>query len=163
MIWFKKRKPYFVFLSQMDRKSPLFRECLKILSLINPAEWPKKRIFYSLDVLKYDCLIYTDGKKLIGANAFNPDRKESIAKSFFLFVSPEYRGRGIAKKLRVEFLKWAWRQGFKGAQLGLGNSPAGVAVSEAVKKEREKLGLSFADINPKSGKVIFNPPGGKSY
>ena len=147
---------YFTFLSKMDRESQLFEKCLKTLSSIDPKDWPRKRIFSALDVLKYDCLIYTDGKKLIGANAFNPDRQERIAKSFLLFVSSEYQGKGIAKLLRVEFLNWAYQEGFRGAQLGLGNSPAGVAVSETVKKEREKLGLTFADINPATGKVIFN-------
>ena len=147
---------YFIFLSKMDRESQLFKECLETLFLINPKDWPREKIFYSLDVLKYDCLIYTDGKKLIGATAFNPDRKEGIAKSFLLFVSSDYRGKGIGKALFAEFLKWAFENGFKGAQLGLGNSPAGVAVSEVVKKEREKLGLTFADINPATGKVIFN-------
>ena len=150
--------PYFTFLSEMDRESPLFEECLRTLSLIDPKDWPRERIIYTLDVLNYDCLIYTDGKKLIGANAFNPDKQEGIAKSFLLFVSPEHRGKGIAQLLRVEFLNWALKEGFKGAQLGLGNSPDGVAVSEAVKKEREKLGLTFADINPVTGKVIFNRP-----
>jgi len=150
--------PYFTFLSEMDRESPLFEECLRTLSSIDPKDWPRERIIYTLDVLNYNCLIYTDGKKLIGATAFNPDRKEGIAKSFLLFVSSDYRGKGIGKTLRAEFLKWAFKNGFKGAQLGLGNSPAGVAVSEAVKKEREKLGLTFADINPATGKVIFNRP-----
>ena len=149
---------YFVFLSEIDRESQLFEECLRTLSSINPKDWPRERIFDALDVLNYDCLIYTDGKKLIGATAFNPDRKEGIAKSFLLFVSSDYRGKGIGKTLRAEFLKWAFKNGFKGAQLGLGNSPAGVAVSEVVKKEREKLGLTFADINPATGKVIFNRP-----
>ena len=148
---------YFIFLSEMNRESQLFEECLKTLSSIDP-KWPRERIFYSLDVLNYDCLIYTDGKELIGATAFNPDREEGIAKSFLLFVSPEHRGKGIAKLLRVEFLNWAYQQGFKGAQLGLGNSPAGVAVSEAVNKEREKLGLTFADIDSATGKVTFIRP-----
>ena len=150
--------PYFTFLSDMDRESQLFEECLKILSSIDPKDWPRERIFYSLDVLKYDCLIYTDGKKLIGATAFNLDRKEGIAKSFLLFVSPEHRGKGIAKLLRVEFLNWAYQEGFEGAQLGLGRSSAGVAVSEVVKREQEKLGLTFADINPATGEVTFNRP-----
>lgn len=147
---------YFIFLSEIDKKSRLFEECLRTLSLIGPKDWSRERIIYTLDVLNYDCLIYTDGEKLIGANAFNPDRQEGIAKSFLLFVSSGYRGKGIGKALRTEFLKWAFASGFKGAQLGLGNSPAGVAVSEVVKKEREKLGLTFADINPATGKVIFN-------
>ena len=150
--------PYFTFLSKMDRESQLFKECLKTLSLINPKDWPRERIIAAVDVLHYDCLIYTDGKKLIGANAFNPDRKEGVAKSFLLFVSSEYRGKGIAKALRAEFLKWAQQSGFKGAQLGLGNNPAGVAVSEAVKRERKKLGLTFANINPATGKVTFTRP-----
>jgi len=139
----------------MGRESQLFEECLRTLSLIDPKDWPRERIIYTLDVLNYDCLIYTDGEKLIGANAFNPDKQEGIAKSFLLFVSSEYRGKGIGKVLRTEFLKWAFENRFKGAQLGLGNSSAGVAVSEVVKKEREKLGLTFADINPATGKVIF--------
>jgi GNAT superfamily N-acetyltransferase len=147
---------YFVFLSEIDRESELFKECLKTLSLINPTDWSRERIIHSLDFLKYDCLICTDGRKLMGANAFNPDRQEGIAKSFLLYVSPEYRGQGIGKAMRVRFLKWAFASGFKGAQLGLGNSPAGIAVSEAVSKEREELGLLFADINPVSGKVVFS-------
>jgi len=147
---------YFIFLSEVNRESGLFEEYLETLSLIDPKDWPKERIIYSLDVLKYDCLIYTDGEKLMGANAFNPDGQEGIAKSFLLYVSPECRGQGVGKAMRIEFLKWAFKRGFKGAQLGLGNSSAGVAVSEVVKKEREKLGLTFADINPATGKVIFN-------
>ena len=150
--------PYFTFLSEMDRESPLFEECLRTLSSIDPKDWPRERIIYTLDVLKYDCLIYTDGKKLIGANAFNPDKQEGIAKSFLLFVSSDYRGQGIGKVLRTEFLKRAFENGFKGAQLGLGRSSAGVAVSEVVKREQEKLGLTFADINPATGEVTFNRP-----
>ena len=146
---------YFIFLSEVNRESGLFEECLETLSSIDPKDWPRERIIYSLDVLKYDCLIYTDGEKLMGANAFNPDRQEGIAKSFLLYVSPECRGQGIAKVMRVRFLKWAFASGFKGAHLGLGNSPSGIAVSEAVSKEKEELGLSFADINSVSGKVVF--------
>ncbi len=146
---------YFVFLSEIDEKSELFEECLRTLSLINPKDWPRERIIHSLNVLKYDCLIYTDGQKLMGANAFNPDKEEGIAKSFLLYVSPECRGQGIAKAMRVKFLKWALASGFKGAQLGLGNSPSGIAVSETVSKEKVELGLSFAEIDPVSGKVVF--------
>jgi len=146
---------YFIFLSEIDKESGLFEECLETLSLVNPADWPRERIIYSLDVLKYDCLIYTDGQKLMGANAFNPDRQEGIAKSFLLYVPLEHRGKGIGKVMRTEFLKWAFKNGFKGAQLGLGNSPFGIAVSEAVNKEKGELGLSFADIDPVTGKVVF--------
>jgi len=146
---------YFIFLSEVNRESGLFEECLETLSSIDPKDWPRGRIIYSLDVLKYDCLIYTDGEKFIGANAFNPDGQEGIAKSFLLYVSPEYRGQNIGKAMRVEFLKWAFKSGFKGAQLGLGNSPSGIAVSKVVKEEKEKLGLTFADINPVTGKVVF--------
>jgi GNAT superfamily N-acetyltransferase len=148
--------PYFIFASEMDRKSQLFKECLKILSLIDPKNWPKKRIIYSLDVLNYDYLIYTDGKKLIGVSAFNPDKKEGkeeIVKSFLIFVSPEYRGQGIAKVIWAKLIKWAFENKFKGAQLSLGNNPASVAVLKAIKKEIKKLGLTFADINPATGKV----------
>jgi GNAT superfamily N-acetyltransferase len=161
--------PYFIFFSEMDRKTPLFKKCLNTLSLIDHKNWPKKRIIYSLDVLKYDYLIYTDGEKLIGVSVFNPDRQcipstcpvgragrqEGIVKSFLIFVSPKYRKQGIAKNIWAKLLQWAFKNKFKGAQFGLGNSSAAVAVLKAIKRERKKLELTFADISPNTGKITF--------
>jgi len=147
--------PYFIFFSKMDRKTSLFKKCLNTLSLIDPKNWPKTRIIYSLDVLNYDYLVYTNGKELIGVSAFNPDRQKKIVKSFLIFVSPKYRKQGIAKSIWAKLLQWSFENKFKGAQFGLGNNSAAVAVLRAIKRETKKFGLTFADIFPETGKIIF--------
>jgi len=145
----------FIFLSEMDRNSRLFQECLRLLSSVDPKNWSRERIVYCFDVLHYDGLVYTDGKRLIGIAAFNPDIKEGIVKSFFLYVVPERRKRGIGKALWVELIKWAHGQGFKGGQFGLGNNVAATAVLESIKRDQERLGLQFTEIDPTTGKIFF--------
>ncbi|PIZ01266.1 hypothetical protein COY61_00115 [bacterium (Candidatus Gribaldobacteria) CG_4_10_14_0_8_um_filter_33_9] len=147
--------PYFIFFSEMDKKTSLFKKCLNTLSLIDPKNWPKQRIIYFLDVLNYDYLVYTNGNELIGASAFNPDRQKKIVKSFLIFVSPRYRKQGIAKAIWVKLLQWTFENKFKGAQFGLGNNSATMAVLKAIKREIKKFGLTFADISPDTGKIIF--------
>ena len=145
----------FVFLGEINRKSRFFANCIEILASVNPESWPREKILCYLDKSAYDCLVYARKGKLIGALAFNPDRKENVLKVFLIFVKPEYRGRGIAKAMVAWILKWARSLRFKKTQVGLGGNPASVAVLTSLNKEKERFNLTFAEITPATGEVFF--------
>ena len=144
-----------VFLSSLDRNGRLFRICLGVFSSLDPRQWSAERIIHSLDVLHYDCLVYTDNESLVAAVAFNPDREENIAKAFLVFTGSLYREKGMGKFIVAQFLRWAFDNGFVGAQVGLGNDDAVVAILKSLKKKQDEFELSFADINPETGGIIF--------
>jgi len=149
--------PVFILLSEAKNDESLFKKILGFLCSIDPENWSRKKIVYFFDDLGYDCLVYIKGNEIIGSASFNPDRKEGVVKLFSFFVSPEFRGRGFAKLLGLEFLKWVKKSGFKKAQIGKGRNTAARGILEAMKRDKDALGLFFADINAATGRIIINP------
>lgn len=152
--------PKCVLLSKQRRESLLFRDCLRKLSTYDP-KWPRERILYALDVLRYDCFVcinVDNPDEMIGAIAFNPDRSENRVKAFLTYVLPEFKGQGIGSKMTAEFIMWAFNNGFVGAQIGLGNSEKTLAVLSSVNRRKNELlpeYASYVEIIPETGVVIF--------
>jgi GNAT superfamily N-acetyltransferase len=149
--------PVFILLSEANNDESLFKKILKFLCSIDPENWTEEKVMHFFDDLGYDCLVCIKGNEIIGSASFNPDRKEGVVKLFSFFVSPRFRGRGFAKLLGSEFLKWVKKSGFKKAQIGKGRNTAARGILEAMKRDKNVLGLSFADINAATGRIIIDP------
>jgi len=150
---------FYPFLSSLDRNGKLFEDCVNKFFTHDP-KWSRERILDALDVLHYDaflCVGAEDNSKMVGAIAFNPEG--NIVKAFLIYVSPEFRGRGVAPVMGAEFLIWAIKNGFNNAQVGLGNSEKAVAILKSVSDKRHLLReyVSWVKITPETGAVVLRP------
>lgn len=142
------------FLSKIDRSSSLFGECVKAITE-QGSGWNEEKINDFLDIFQYDCFIASTDEKLISMIAFREDSILSKIEAFFLFVVPEKREQGIASQIMSLFLTWAKKKGFTTAQVGKGNSSAGVKVLEKIKSLPVILAEKI-EITPENGLVILN-------
>ena len=145
--------PQLVLLSEIDRGSPLFHNCLTTLASIDP-QWPIERIIRSLDELKYDSLILTDGVELMAASCFNPGHSDGVVRVFLNFVSPGCRGNGFGAFIVAAMLRWAFDKNYNGAQVGLGRNAKTTGILDSLCKSIE-FDMRFAKISPETGKVEF--------
>lgn len=143
----------FKWLSELDRESKLFDEAVNFLATLNP-EWSKEKILHLLDN-SHDCLLGFSGKKIATLWAVNKDRAVGIMKGFLIYTALEFTGKGFAKQITAELAKRAKKEGFKHAQLGLGNNDNTAAVLQATHRDRESLGVAGFHFDHKTGKVTF--------
>jgi GNAT superfamily N-acetyltransferase len=147
-------------LGGLQRGSKLFEDCLNKLSAYDPS-WTREKILHFIDNMNYNCFICVNSNDLsnmVGAIAFNPDKQEDVIKAFLVYVVEELRRQGIGAVMVSEFIIWAIREGFTGAQIGLGNSPELVSLLCYVEELKELLLReyeSFVDIEPETGVVWF--------
>lgn len=152
---------YYLLLSSLSRSDKLFENCVTKLSNYDP-KWPRERIMQVLDKEHYDCFICRDTEdpnNMLGAIAFNPDKQNNIAKVFLIYVVKQLRGQGMGSSFVAKFIIWTIENGFKGVQIGLGNSPEAVAVLKSINRQKNQLFRKYAssiEITPETGVVKFN-------
>ena len=151
---------FYRLLSDLERDGALFRDVVNKISK-HDSTWTEAKIVDALDKLYYDGFLCIDSDRphiMVGMMAFNPS--DNVAKVFLVYVCKEFRGQGTASVMVAEFLSWAVEGDFNGAQIGLGKSPAAVALLRAFNKKKYLLLQKYAsrvEITPETGAVVFSP------
>lgn len=102
-------------LCRTNSDNPDFRELVALLDQYLAVMDGDEHAFYhqynKVDMLKQVVVAYTDGKPS-GCGAIKPF-SETEMEVKRMYVSPEFRGKGIAKGILSELEKWAAELGYK--------------------------------------------------
>lgn len=101
----------------------------KDLAKRDGAEHEFYQQFNSIDALKYTVVGYWD-RRLVGCGAIKPFDAHTMEVKR-MYVTPEFRGKGMASKLLLELEQWAFAIGFTHCVLETGKrQPEAIALYE---------------------------------